>query len=320
MEKIKTRVLDLYRHKPNGTIVPIDSITHQVLMPGDRYFAGVEGPDEWGVRWTNMGPNPQFDGNTPTPGYTVLEDAADWEKAVHFPDYSSMRLDGYFNKMMQDADRENKVVGGMLLSGTFERMHALMGMENAMCAFYEEPEAVCDFLNAIADSRIAAIDLLAEYIRPDVILMHDDWGMEINLLLPPEIWREFIKPVEKRYADHIHSKGMLYEHHSCGFVQPLIEDMIEIGIDALNPLNVCNDVEEVLQNYGKGILILGGLNARLIDTADSTEEQVRAEVRRAIDSYAGQDRLYLPYYIPTNETRFRIVQDEITTYGNSANG
>ena len=108
--------------------------------------------------------------------------------------------------------------------------------------------------------------------------------------------------------------GMLYEHHSCGYVMPIVGDLIEIGVDALNPLNVCNDIPQLKKEFGNAICLIGGLDNQKIDAPGSTEAEIRAEVRRAIDQNA-PGGAYIPSYIPTNAENLEIVKDEILRYG-----
>lgn len=314
MENLRNTMLSLYNHKKTNCVITSSLACKNVLMPGDRFFGGEAGEDIWGVHWTNLGPDLGMDGSTPTPGREILPDITCWREVVRFPEYDKMPLEEIFGGMLADVDRERQVVSGLLLSGTFERMHALMGMENAMCSFYEEPEAVFELMNAIADSRIEAIDKMIECFDPDIIYMHDDWGMATNMLISPDLWREFFKPIEKRYTDHIHGRGKLYEHHSCGYITPIVGDLVELGVDALNPMNPCNDIEGILREFGSQILVLGGLDGQLIDRAETGESEIREHVRKTIDQYAPLG-LFSPFYIPTSRQRQQIVDDETMQYG-----
>lgn len=73
-------------------------------------------------------------------------------------------------------------------------------------------------------------------LKPDVIHMHDDWETNKNMFFSPELWQEFIKPNEEKYVKRIHEYGMLYIHHSCGHIQQIIPDLVEIGMDAIEPV------------------------------------------------------------------------------------
>ena len=315
MQTKKEALLAIYRHECPEFIPAENLITADIVMPGDRYFGPEkEGLDMWGVCWTQLGPNPALDGNIPTPGQHLLDDITKWEEVVKFPQIDYLPLDKIFGEMTKHIDREKTVVKGLLLSGLFERMHHFMEMENALCAFYEEPEAVHSFFKAMADYKIKCINKLIEFINPDIIHMHDDWGMATNMMFSPEIWREFFKPHEARFAEHIHSKGKLYEHHSCGYIMPIIGDLIEIGVDSIEPLNVCNDIVAIKKEYGNKITLTGGLNNQYLDRGDVSEEMVRAEVRRTLDLYAPGGN-YIPYMIYSNQEKLNIINDEVEKYG-----
>lgn len=170
------------------------------------------------------------------------------------------------------------------------------------------------FFEAMCGYKLKCIDLTYKYLKPDIIQMHDDWGTSQNMFFSPEIWREFIKPVEKKYADRIHEYGMIYMHHSCGYIQQIIPDLVEIGVDAINPVMVCNDVDFIMENYGDKITIVGGIDNQFIDSGHATEEEIREEVRNKMDKYVNAGR-YLPFYIPNTESTFGIYVDEVNRYG-----
>jgi len=84
-----------------------------------------------------------------------MEDFEDWEQVVRFPDVD--KLPWNITKNMVPENREDIVVFGLMLSGPFERMHYLAGFENSLCAFYENPEEVHAFLEAMEANRIIYI-------------------------------------------------------------------------------------------------------------------------------------------------------------------
>lgn len=318
MKGTREAILAAYRHEKPAFIANPNQYIKGAVMPVDRYFGpDKEGYDSFGVRWTNLGPDPALDGSMPTPGYRVLADITKWREQVKFPDLDTIPLKEIFEGMTQGIDRESEVVRGLLLSGLFERLNQLMGMEDALCAFYEEPEAVKDFFYAMADYKVKCIDLMVDAFRPDVIEMHDDWGMSTNMMFSPEIWREFIKPHEKRFADHLHANGVIYEHHSCGYIMPIIGDLVEIGVDAVNPINVCNDVDLIKREYGDRLTLVGAINNQLIDHPDALEDDIRAEARRVIDTY-GPGGSYIPSGLFTKKRTVDIFYDEVIRFGAKA--
>lgn len=315
MQTRKEAVLAAYRHQQPEYLTSEIFGIHTIMMPGDRYFGEErEGYDLFGVRWTQLGPNPGLDGNTPTPGYRRIKDIANWRDELELPDLRNLPLEAIWNSMMQGVDRDQVAIRCLMLSGLFERLNQLIGMEDALCSFYEEPEALMDFFRAMANYKISCVNLVAEIVKPEIIMMHDDWGMNTNLFFNPELWREFIKPEVKRIIEHVHDQGILYEHHSCGYVTPLIGDFVEIKMDALGPLNICNDLKLIEKDYGKHITLLGGVDNQRIDRLDVPEEVIRVEARRVIDQLAPGGS-YLPTAIFTKQRTVDIFYDETERYG-----
>ena len=269
-----------------------------------------------GVLWTNMGPNPEVDGVTVAKGYRMFDNMDEWKENVKFPQLDDKQIETYFKNVsaFMQVDHDKDAVFCLMLQGQFERMHDLVGMENALCAFYEYPEETHEFLEAMCEYKLKCIDLAYKYLKPDVIHMHDDWGTNQNMFFSPDIWREFIKPNEARYAKRIHELGMLYMHHSCGYIQQIIPDLVEIGVDALNPVMVQNDIDYVMENWGDKITIVGGLDNQMMEQPDTTEEEIRKEIREKMDRYVNRGR-YLPFIIANSEKVLSIYKDEVIKYG-----
>lgn len=318
MQTDREALLAAYRGEMPEFIPPKAKASAGVVFPGERYFGPEkEGYDAWGVRWTQLGPDPGLDGSMVTPGYRVLEDISDWKDKVSFPDLTAMHAGEILRQMWASIPHPEAVVTHVLfLSGPWERMNQLLGMEDALCAFYDDPEAVHGFLEAMCDYKLQCIDIACEAVDPDVIHMHDDWGSAGNLFFSPQMWREFIKPIERRICNHIHRKGKIYEHHSCGYITTILPDLVEIGVDAINPLNSCNDMDWIKREFGDKITLMGGIDNQRIDREDVPEEEIRAEVRRAMDAYAPGGR-YVPEFIFTNARVRDIFMDEVEQYGKS---
>ena len=323
MQTRKEALLALLKGEKADFIPEVYSTMKDVVFPGDRYIELGDkfdpygtGPDAWGVLWTNQGPNPVVDGNMVAKDFRLFADMGEWKDHVKFPPLDFMPLENIFKGMCMgmQVNPDTDVVSCLILSGQFERMNQMIGMEEALCAFYDYPDEVHEFFEAMCAYKLKCIDLAHKHLKPDVIHMHDDWGTNTNMFFSPDIWREFIKPLERKYAERIHELGMLYIHHSCGYIKQILPDLIEIGVDAVEPMMPVNDVADCLEKYGDKITIMGGLNNQMMDRPDSTEAEIRTEVRRAMDAYAGKGR-YIPYYIPTNEKKWLIYMDEVNKYG-----
>lgn len=114
----------------------------------------------------------------------------------------------------------------------------------------------------------------------DGVYCGDDFGTQRGLLISPEMWRQYIKPRYKNLIEVVHNYGLKYFHHSCGGVRPIIPDMIEIGVDVLNPIQplaVGMEPRELADDFGKKITFYGAIDEQ--DTLPFKKpEDVRQEV------------------------------------------
>ena len=153
-----------------------------------------------------------------------------------------------------------------------------VGTETLLIAMYEEPEWARDMFETYLDSCIALFDRVwdAGY-RFDAVYWPDDMGYKGTTFFSNEMYRDLLKPAQKRAADWAHNKGVYTHLHSCGNVMSRVDDLIEIGIDALNPLEVKAGMDPILlkQKYGDKLVLHGGVNAVLWDDRDAIVEEIR---------------------------------------------
>ena len=105
-------------------------------------------------------------------------------------------------------------------------------------------------------------------------------GYKRNQFFSLRTYRELLKPVHQRAIDWAHAKGVKAHLHSCGDVRPFVPELVEIGLDALNPLEVKAGMDPVAlkRQFGDKLVLHGGINAVLWDKPDPIE----AEMRRVI--------------------------------------
>ena len=187
-----------------------------------------------------------------------------------------------------------------------------MGFENALCALLEEPEEVHEFLDALMDHKIKLIDKLAQYYRPDAITFHDDWGTQNGPFFSPAIWREFIKPRQKKIVDATHSHGIIFVQHSCGKYDDIIPDFVDVGIDTLQCMDI-NDIGAALSKTGKNLSYLPDVHSQQFVADDAagllTPEGVREIVHREFMEWGATGR-YTPYLFPPKTWYDEIIWDE----------
>jgi uroporphyrinogen decarboxylase len=117
----------------------------------------------------------------------------------------------------------------------------------------------------------------------DALAIMDDWGYQRSLLIRPEIWRELFKPLYREYAEIAHRRGKYVFMHSDGNIIEIIEDLIEVGIDAINAQIFCMGVETLGRRFRGRITFWGEIDRQHL-LAYGTPEQVAAAVR-LVDSH-----------------------------------
>ena len=164
----------------------------------------------------------------------------------------------------------------------FERAWTLRGMEDVLVDFVENRDFVDDFFGSICDYNLAQVDKALEY-DIDAVYFGDDWGQQRGLIMGPTLWREVIKPVLARMYGRVKDAGKRVMIHSCGDVDELFDDLVEIGLDCFNPFQPeVMDVYELLPAYRSRLSFHGGLSTqKLLPFGTATD--VREETSRLIE-------------------------------------
>jgi uroporphyrinogen decarboxylase len=163
----------------------------------------------------------------------------------------------------------------------YERAWTMRGMENLMMDFLDHPAFVRDLLEAIADYDIAQARRALEF-DIDAVYFGDDWGQQRGLQMGPVTWRAFIRPVLRRMYAAVRDTGRYVYIHSCGDVDELFDDLIDIGLNCFNPFQPeVMDVEQILGAYRGRLAFHGGLSTQKT-LPYGTVQEVRRETRRLL--------------------------------------
>jgi len=172
----------------------------------------------------------------------------------------------------------------------WERAWTLRGWQNLMMDFYDHPDFVSDLLNTIADYNVAQVKEALKY-EIDALYFGDDWGMQRGLQMGPAMWHKFIRPVLKRTYGVVRQAGKFVMIHSCGDVDELFDDLIEIGVNCFNPFQPeVMDVTALLGRYRGRLAFHGGLSTQRTLPYGSTDD-VRRETARLLE--LGRDGGYI---------------------------
>ena len=240
--------------------------------------------DGFGVRWINQpGVGNMHDETVPP----IVQDITCWRDYVKFPDLDAFDWERGGAETNARWEQEDKFRGINLYNGMWERAYMLCGFENALCYLLTDPDEIADLISAIADFRVEEINRIGKYYKADRILMHDDYGSSNRLMMSEDTWREIIKPNLAKVVNAIHENGMLYEHHSCGYTAPLVKHLVELGVDALQPVGIDNDPVKLKREFGSQIAIMGGFDIQgIFDNVETTYEVAYAEAMKTLEALA----------------------------------
>lgn len=242
------------------------------MQPGDDEING------WGVRvvWPKgtPGPFPLHED-----GLIAIEDVTKWRDTIKVPNVVfSDDVWAEAKAIADSVDRKDKFVTSFIAPGIFEKLHYLMGMEETMINFYEEPEAMHELIDFLADWELQALKESIKHIQPDALFHHDDWGSQISSFLSPEMFEEFIVPAYKKVYGYAKEQGLIIMHHSDSYAANLVPAMIEIGIDIWQGAMSTNNLPELIKKYGGQITFMSGIDNGVVDRGDWTQEKIREVV------------------------------------------
>lgn len=194
-----------------------------------------------------------------------------------------------------DIDKVNEYCGGIdkfVLAGCcprpFERLQFLRGTENTMMDLaLESPEAL-ELIDIIHKFYLSEFELWA---RTDVdgMMFMDDWGAQRSLLISPDLWRKIFKPLYTEYIDIAHKAGKKAFMHSDGYIVDILEDLIEIGLDAVNSQIFCMGVSRLGDRFKGRLTFWGEIDRQHLLPEGSQQDIIEAvnEINRHLYADGG---------------------------------
>ena len=298
---------------------------HAVIDPISNWdilqFTGREYKDLWGVthRYLPEEGDPGIIPLTDTKNQ-VIKDMEHWRDYVTFPRIPDDLDWSYAQAQCKAAHDRGELVMIPTFRGLFERLHFLRAFECVMEDLMLYPDECEEFFDAYLDWKLEVVRLLIDNLDFDMLHSHDDLGAKDKLFFSPQIFRDMLKPRYKKLYEYCHSRGVLVQHHCDCYITPFAVDFAEANIDMWQGALPSNDIvgiQKELNARGINMLMMGGLESAIVDNELSTEDEIRAEVRRAIDTY-GPGGNFLPCIgsinclYPKNE---EIAIDEMNKYG-----
>jgi uroporphyrinogen decarboxylase len=249
--------------------------------------------DEWGIRWTKKPGSHYFD----VLDFIDVDSVADvgslrWPE----PDVASDEWDRKLSSLAVSAeDIHRRGFAAVLDFGVapLTMTQLILGFENSCVYLLWKPEVIEAIMEKVIEiymRQAEAVFRATGSLVDAVYAFADDLGTQNSLWLSPEHYRRIVKPYHRRIVEFIRrctASKIIF--HSCGAVYPFIPDLLEIGIDVLNPVQVSAggmDPLRLKREFGNDLVFWGGIDTQHVLPHGSPEE-VRAEVRRRIDALSG---------------------------------
>ncbi len=234
--------------------------------------------DSWGTtakNWKHASSTPHWIART-------IVDRASWARAKARMVMTPDRIEwDYLAKHYPEWRKQDCWIQGGLWFG-FDVTHArIVGTERFLIWMADDPELVRDIFNTELDCSLQLLEMLwSRGYTFDSIFWCDDLGYRNGTFFSVPMYREILKPVQKRAIEWAHAKGIVAHLHSCGNINAFVPELVDIGLDALNPLEIKAGMDPVQlkKTSGDRLVLHGGLNAMLWDNP----ELIAAEIRRLL--------------------------------------
>jgi uroporphyrinogen decarboxylase len=230
--------------------------------------------DEWGIHWVK-----QFHFNQ-IEHYPLREASPEALRAYRFPEDRFESLLALMNPVLEN--RRDFFVGCDVSPCVFEMYWRLRGMDDALLDFASQPEVARDFLRRCADFAIWLGERACERFALDWYWTGDDVAGQRSMIMSPASWRRLVKPELERVFAVGRTHALPIAYHSCGALRPIIPDLIEIGMNVLNPVQ-CNcpgmDALELKREFGSQLTFMGGVDTQGVLPFGSADDVRRATAR-----------------------------------------
>ena len=284
---------------------------HEGYFGGGHHLpVGSSWTDIWGTVWCR-----KHEGVMGFPVGNPLAYIIEGLQTFHWPDPDDERLCSLIYEQAASWDREKNFLIGSHRDTLWEKSYMLVGMENMMCFFLYEPQAVRELLHHIMDFQLG---IARHYLSVGVemVQLGDDLGTQNRLLLSPRIIHEYLVPEYHRLFDLYRQNNVIINFHSCGHITPLLEVFIELGVNILNPVQAtANDLDEVRRITQNKMALQGGVRSSTIVSGPLEAIREEAIERMWQLGHAGGYFCCPDQGMPWPEEHYRALEQAVEQYG-----
>lgn len=270
MKNLAETMAEIDRRWPGDMSGPRGVYRKSDRTTGNPHAIG-EYTDPWGSVFQNIQEGAIGEVKNP-----VLSDLRDWKRIVK-PPYETLpaNLDAARDSVNRDCAGSTKFMRGGLNPRPWEQYQFLRGTENAMLDVMDPDSEIQDVLKVMHDFYLRECEFWCS-TDIDAIGFMDDWGSQRQLLIPPSIWRALFKPLYKDYCNIAHAAGKFVFMHSDGYISEIYDDLIEIGVDALNSQLFCMDMADLARRAKGRITFWGEIDRQHVLPSKDPEEGRKA--------------------------------------------
>lgn len=243
--------------------------------------------DFWGIEWTKQGPYNQVT------RFPLVDASPDEVRSYRFPVEHKEFLLARMDPLVATA--AEYFLGCDVSPCVFEMYWRLRGLEQTLLEMASEPQLTDEMFGRCADFAVELSEEACRRFPLDWLWSGDDVASQLSMMMSPQTWRSLIKPHQKRVFDVGKAHGLWVAHHCCGALRPIIPDLIEIGLDVLNPVQ-CScpgmDPLELKREFGHDLAFMGGVDTQGV-LPNGTVDDVRRATRQLIDGMTGDGGGYI---------------------------
>jgi uroporphyrinogen decarboxylase len=265
----------------------VQTIPEDVLQVGFRGPGGWESPEDnpdyrWAIR-----DKPEDEESRAIDSRRFLSNWKDLDEFIgKMP--SPDKPEFYADAARVRRENPDAFVVGMDFFCFYERLWTIRGMNDLLADFLLEPERVMRLTHAVRDYHLKVIRGYGE-AGADAIYTSDDMGTQNSLFFSPEVFRKFFKPSYAALISEAHSYNMKFWLHACGNMTSIIDDLIEIGLDVLHPIQpYAMDTRATVEAFGGRITFMPGIDVQHL-LPHCTSEEVAEGTKDLIDTFRRPD-------------------------------
>lgn len=254
--------------------------TDVVLIPVRKWYEGPEKNEaELGFKWAKSSSDKM------TMGVPAVYPLANWDDFEHYRDH--IMPDPYTSDRFAFADAydwgDKYAIADLYLSG-FTGMWLLRSFDNLFADMIEEPERVFLLRDMVMNFETEIIRQCKEH-GFDCVAFYDDIGMQSSMMMSPEMWRYYFADIYRQQFALCHELGMDVFYHTCGYVYPVIQDLVSLGVDILNlgQANV-NGIEKVGREFRSKVCFCQPIDYQKTGLYGSKAE-IYAEAKMLLDNF-----------------------------------